>query len=226
MTKSKGIHAQRAKWTDEQLDTLRRFYPNFKTEDVAFMIGLSLNIVYRKAHQLGLAKSAAFLAGPAGCYWSRPDNAGRQYRFKTGQKPWNTGTKGRVTGGVATQFAKGAQPHNTLPIGSTKLDKSQVLLEKVSNATGNNSKRWRARHELVWIQANGPVPPKHIVVFKPGMKTNVFAEITVDRVECISLADNMRRNTVHNMPKELVDLVRLRGVLTRSINRKEAHVSA
>jgi hypothetical protein len=75
-------------------------------------------------------------------------------------------------------------------------------------------------HELVWVRANGPVPPKHIVVFKPGMRSAVLEEITVDRVECISLAENMKRNTRHNLPPELNEVVQLRSVLTRQINKR------
>ena len=93
----------------------------------------------------------------------------------------------------------------------------------MSNDPGNNSKRWRAVHELVWVAAHGPVPVKHIVVFKPGMCSNVLEEITVDRVECISLAENMRRNTIHNLPPEIKQVVQLRGVLTRAINKREKH---
>jgi hypothetical protein len=229
MTKSRGINAPKAMWTDEQADMLRQLYPNYKTEDVATMIGRTAGQTYQKAKAIGLKKSAAYLASPAACRLRKGDNVGAASRFQKGQSAWNRGTKGVV--GVqaecrATQFKPGQHPPNTMPIGSTKLDKSQVLLQKVSDAKGNNSKRWRAVHELVWIAANGPLPPKHIVVFRPGMKTNVLDEITIDRVECISLAENMRRNTVHNMPKELVSLVRLRAVLTRNINRREKDATA
>jgi hypothetical protein len=70
------------------------------------------------------------------------------------------------------------------------------------------------------VEVNGPLPPKHIVVFKPGMRTNVLEEITVDRVECISLAENLKRNTRHNLPPELNQVVQLRAVLTRQINKR------
>jgi hypothetical protein len=226
MTKSKGILGPRAVWTDEQLDTLRTTYAKFKTEDIATLVGHSVEHVYRKARKLGLKKSEEYLASPAACRLRRGDEVGRAYRFQAGHSSWNKGTKGVHTGGDATQFKPGQRPVNTLPIGSTKFDKSGTLLRKVSDARGNNSKRWRGVHELVWVAANGPLPAKHIVVFKPGMRTNVLEEITLDRVECISLAENMRRNTVHNMPKELVPLVRLRAVLTRSINRREKNVTA
>jgi hypothetical protein len=226
MTKSKGILGPRAVWTDEQLELLRQLYPKFKSEDVATMIGHTLDSVYRKAHALGLAKTEEYLESPAACRMRRGERVGAAYQFLKGHAPWNKGKKGVMTGGSETRFKAGQQPSNTLPIGSLKYDKSGVLLQKFSDAPGNNSKRWRGVHELVWVAANGPLPPKHIVVFKPGMRTNVFDEITIDRVECISLAENMKRNTVHNMPRELVDLVRLRAVLTRSINKKEKHEPA
>lgn len=227
MTKARGILRPRATWTAEQVAMLREHYPNNRTEDVATMIGRGLGQTYQKAATLGLRKSAAYLASPAACRLRRGDNVGAAGRFQKGHTTWNKGTN-FISGGrsVETQFQPGQAPPNTRPIGSTKFDKSGTLLQKVSEAKGNNSKRWRGVHELVWVAANGPLPAKHIVVFKPGMKTNVLEEITLDRVECISLADNMRRNTVHNMPKELVDLVRLRAVLSRHINRKGKDVTA
>lgn len=226
MTKSRGILGPRATWTEEQLDLLRTFYPKFKSEDVAFMVGHPLDAVYRKANSLGLKKTAEFLASPAACRLRRGDQVGAAYRFQKGQTSWNKGVKG--VAGVqaacrATQFKPGQAPANTRPVGSTKFDKSGVLLQKVSDAKGNNSKRWRAVHELVWIRANGPVPEKHIVVFKSGMRTNVLEEITIDRVECISLAENMKRNTRHNLPPELNEIVQLKAVLTRQINKRIKH---
>jgi hypothetical protein len=224
MTKSRGINGPRASWTDDQVETLRQFYPNYKTEDVAFMVGQTLDATYRKANSLGLHKTPEFLAsGHAG---RLNGIRGGATRFQKGLVPWNKGTKGLA--GMqescrATQFKPGQAPANTLPIGSTKFDKSGVLLQKISNAKGNNSARWRAVHELVWVKANGPVPAKHIVVFKPGMRTNVLEEITIDRVECISLAENMRRNTRHNLPPELNEIVQLKAVLTRQINKRMKH---
>ena len=226
MTKSKGINAAKAAWSDQQLTDLQRFYPNFRTEDVATLIGQSLGAIYRKANSLGLKKSPRFVAAESARQMNRGDHPAREHRFAKGIVPWNKGTKGIA--GIqqacrATQFVAGQPPHNTLPIGSTKFDKSGVLLQKVSDAKGNNSKRWRGVHELVWIAVHGPLPAKHIVVFKPGMRSNVLEQITIDRVECISLAENMRRNTCRNLPKELADLVALRGALTRQINKRKKH---
>jgi hypothetical protein len=224
VTKSKGVLAPRAVWTEEQLEMLRRQYPHFKTENVAFMIGHTIEQVYRKAKALGLQKTAEYLASPAACRLRRADegggHVGSEYRFQKGHSSWNKGTKGVHTGGEQTQFKPGQLPHNTLPIGSYRHDKSGVLQRKIGNGKGSNSKRWRGVHELVWSEHNGPVPAKHIVVFKPGMRTAVLEEITIDRVECISLAENMKRNTRHNLPPELNEVIQLRAVLTRHINTR------
>jgi hypothetical protein len=221
MTRSRGINKPRAGWSDEDAATLRQIYPNFKTEDGATMIGRTVGQTYQKAASMGLKKSVVYLASPAACRLRHGDNVGEAYRFQKGHASWNKGTN-FISGGrsAETQFKPGQAPINTRPIGSTKFDKSGTLMQKVSEAKGNNSQRWRGVHELVWIAANGPLPAKHIVVFKPGMKSNVLPEITLDRVDCISLAENMRRNTVHNMPKELVQLVQLRGALNRQIKKR------
>lgn len=102
---------------------------------------------------------------------------------------------------------------------SYRINADGHLQRKVSEASGNNSKRWRGVAELVWVEANGPVPPKHIVIFKRGQHTAVLEEITLDRVECISMAENARRNHPRNKSPELAKLVQLKGAITRQVNR-------
>ena len=212
---------KRQLWKSEEVQELQRLYPHYRAEDIAALLGRAVRSVYNKAMSLSLKKTPEFLAsGAAG----RLDGIrGGATRFQKGQTAWNKGTKGVV--GVqaacrATQFKAGSKPHTTEPIGTLRVTKDGTLQRKISDASGSNSKRWRGVHELVWIEANGPVPPKHIVVFKPGMRTDVIDEITLDRVECISLAENMKRNTRHNLPKELNQLISLQAALTRQINKR------
>lgn len=222
MTKSRGILGPRAKWTLEQLHVLRALYPHQKTEDVAAAVGKTVSQAYQKAAALGLKKSPEYLASPAACRLRRGDNVGAAFRFKPGQVVWNRGMKGlQYEASKPTQFKPGQMPHNTKEIGNFRITKDGTLQRKIGNGKGSNSKRWRGVHELVWVEVNGPLPPKHIVVFKQGMRSNKLEEITIDRVECISLAENMRRNTVHNLPKELAVLVQLTGALNRKINGKQ-----
>jgi hypothetical protein len=220
VTKSRGIITPKHRWTDWQDQLMRDFYPHVTAKDMARTIGVSLSAIYNRAGALGLAKSEQFKTGPQSCRLRRGDGVGSETRFQKGQSPWNKGTKGVHKGGEQTQFKPGQLPHNTSEIGSYRLDKDGTLQRKISNDKGNNSKRWRGVHELVWVAENGPVPPKHIVIFRPGCRTSNLEEITIDKVECISLAENMRRNTRHNLPQELADLIALRAALNRKINAR------
>ncbi|MBN9357445.1 MAG: HNH endonuclease [Herbaspirillum huttiense] len=219
MTKSRGVNKPKAIWTDSALALLVAEYPDTRTEDLALRLGMRLGQVYGKASAMGLKKSEAFMATPASGRTNGRQGVGT--RFPKGNKPWNKGQSYHAPGRAAeTQFKEGQQPYNTLPVGAYRLSKDGALQQKIGDRRGNSSVRWRGVHELVWTAANGPLPPKHIVVFKPGRRTAVLEEITLDAVECISLAENMRRNTRHNLPKELSDLIQLRGAITRQINRR------
>ena len=212
----------RKPWTDADIERLRTLYPHNRTSDLAALFDRSIRSVYEKANQLGVKKTRAFLAsGLAG----RLDGVrGGATRFKPGHKSWNAGMKGLDIGGKATRFKPGQMPHNTLDVGAYRITKDGTLQRKIGTAKGSNSKRWRGVHELVWVATHGPVPTGHIVVFKPGMRTAELADITLDKVECISWAENMRRNTRHNLPKELNEVIGLRAALVRKINhRTKAH---
>lgn len=212
----------RKPWTAEEIDALRRLYPDHTADVVGKVIGRLPGSVHRKAADLGLEKSEAFLRSTRSGRIQRGRKDPRMVatQFKPGLTPWNKGTN-YVAGGrsAETRFKKGSKPHTTLPIGSYRINKDGHLQRKVSEASGNNSKRWRCVAELVWVEANGPVPPKHIVVFKPGMRTNILEQITLDRVECISMAENARRNHPRNKHPELARLVQLKGAITRQVNR-------
>lgn len=217
---------KRREWDDIEVAILRDLYPDFRTDDIATVLGRTAAQTYRKANSIGLHKSEAFYASPMA---GRLDGIrGTSTRFQKGQQSWTKGTKGVV--GVqeacrATQFKKGRpahEAHNYLPVGSERLTKDGYLERKMTDDQSMvPARRWTAVHRLVWMDANGPVPKGHVVVFKQGMKTTKPEEITLDRLECITYADNMRRNTLHRYPKEIADLMRLRGVLHRQINRKE-----
>lgn len=205
-------------WTDEQIAMVIERYPHMTTQALADLMGRSARSIYGKARSLGIRKSAEFLAsGQVG----RFDGVrGWETRFAPGHTTWNKGMKGLDLGGKATRFLAGEMPHNTAEVGAYRLTKDGTLQRKVSMAKGNNIQRWRGVHELVWIAENGQVPHGHICVFRPGMRTATLEEITADKVECISWAENMRRNTRHNLPKELNDVIGLRAALVRKINNR------
>lgn len=205
-------------WTDREIDALREHYPHRKTAEVAALLGRAVSQTYQKAGALGLRKSEEYLASPAACRLRRGDDIGAAYRFKPGQAAWNKGASFCPPGSEKGWFGKGSKPHNYKPVGAERISKDGYLQRKMTD-TGYPPRDWKSVHQVVWEQANGQVPTGHVVVFK-GAKTTNAADITLDKLECITRADLMRRNTVHNLPKELADLVQLRGALTRQINQR------
>lgn len=225
MTKSRGILPLRQYWTESAVQLLRELYSDLPAQDVASLLGCSIKRVYSKAKTLGLRKSAVFLASEASGRLRRgshPNSAAT--RFKPGIEPWNKGTH-YIAGGrsAETRFKKGhmqgAAQHNYVPIGSYRLTKDGYLEQKVTDDQSiYPARRWKPVARLVWERHNGPVPDGHMVVFKVGMFTNKLKQITVERLECISRAENARRNHWANHPS-LKALVPLKGAITRHVNR-------
>jgi hypothetical protein len=215
-------HHFRFRWTADAVATLRHLYPDHAAQDVAVAIGCSTSAAHNKAAALGLSKSRAWWAREA----ERAKIVGAASRFRPGQTPWNKGTH-FVAGGrsAETRFKAGRPAHeaaNYLPIGSTRITKDGYLERKVTDDPALvPARRWVAVHRQVWEAAHGTVPPGHAVVFKPGHRTTAEAEITLDRIELVTRAELMRRNSYHtNYPPELRTLVQLRGALNRKINNR------
>lgn len=213
-------------WRPSDLATLRRLYPDYTAEAVAKVIGCSTRAAYNKAAQLGLSKSDAFKASDkSGRIMRGRTNPGMvASQFKKGHSTWNKGVN-YVAGGrsAETRFKKGRKPEearNYQPIGTLRLCRDGYLERKVTDDQSIAPvRRWVAVHRLVWEAVNGPIPSGHIVVFKPGMKTAEIDQITVDRLECISRAENARRNHPRTKSPELARLVQLKGAITRQVNR-------
>lgn len=219
---------KRQQWSADQLAKLRLLYPDLMAGTVAREVGHSLSSVYQKARQIGLEKSDAFKKSQQSgrIQRGRQDPRMLATQIKPGNMPWNKGKPGST--GLhpncrRTQFKAGMKPEdsaNYKPIGSLRVTKDGYLERKVTDDRKiAPSRRWVAVARLVWIAAHGPLPRGHIVVFRPGMKTLAEADITIDRLECISRAENARRNHPRSKSPELAKLVQLKGAINRQVNR-------
>lgn len=222
--------SNRRAWLPAELDALRELYPNHTAQFVANVLGRKARGIYQKAFELGLEKSDAFWESDASgrVQQGKQDPRMQATQFKKGQAPWNQGIKGSTglhPNSRATQFKKGRaaqESRNYLPIGSLRLTKDGWLERKVTDDHPVPARRWVAEHRLVWERECGPIPDGHIVIFKDKRRTVVPEEITIDRLECITKAENLRRN--RGRDPELVKLIQLKGAITRQLNRitKEA----
>lgn len=220
--KKRKPRAAPSAWTADERAYLVRHYPDVSTQRIADALDRDITHVYSQAYRLGLRKSEAFLASALSGRIQRTGLLGRPSQFQRGQEPWNKGRSG-CTGThpntVANHFKPGSKPHTWLPVGSHRINTDGYLQIKVTD-TGYPPRDWVPMHRLVWEAANGPLPPDSVVRFLPGRRSTDPAQITADALECITRRENMRRNSLHRMPKELAELVQLRGVLTRQINRR------
>lgn len=218
-------------WTAAEIKILRKRYPTELAAAIAKDLGRNAGQVHRQAKVLGLKKVDGWAAQCTRQRWAegRHENS-RKACFPKGNVPANKGVKrpGWSPGRMAeTQFQKGrhaSESRNYVPIGTEKYDpKRKVLMRKITDdPTIFPVKRWQPVHVLVWKAAGNEIPPGHICIFRPGMKTIVSEEITVDRLEVVSLAENMRRNTfINRYPPELDKLIRANASLKRSITCKE-----
>lgn len=213
--KSRG----RSLWNDALDEILSLMYPDHCSSHIEALTGIDINRISARANTLGLHKTKAFLAetqrqrmaGNPGAYASK--------RFQPGHDSWNKGMKGLQIGGKETRFAKGNVPHTSVPIGTERWttpgraasNPRPYLRRKVAEPD-----TWRFVHQLIWEAAHGPIPPSHVVRFKSGDTT----DLRLDNLFCISRSDNSRLNSPwRNLPRELAELVNLRGQLTRQTNR-------
>lgn len=231
MTKSRNINAPRRHWTDAELAQLRAQYPHQVTRDIAAQMGIEQHLVYAQANRMGLRKSAAFAASDKSGRILKGGRLSQLTQFVPGQKPWNAGTH-YVAGGrsAETRFKPGRKPEeslNYLPIGSMRISKDGYLERKVTDDQSLvPARRWQFVHRLVWEAAHGAILPGHVIVFKPGRKSQELEHITLDALDCISRRELVRRNSIWSNGKEIGKLYQIKGAITRQANRITSERSA
>lgn len=223
----------RVQWTPAMERRLRRLYAAHSAQECADAMGVGYSAVVNHVAVLGLAKSPEWVAQRTRQRWAEGRHeASRAKHFRKGEAAYN---KGRPQAEWmpaasrrkcrATQFRKGsmsgAAQRNWVPLGTEKVRDGLLVRKLTDDQSVYPAARWQPVSRLVWEAAHGPVPEGHICVFRPGMKTLESARITADRLEVITLAENMRRNSyLTRYPKEMADLIRLRGALNRKINNR------
>lgn len=211
-------------WSAEDERVLRRLYPCHDTDYVAGQLDRSLSATYGHAGVLGLHKTAAFLAAQLARVAANLTEGGKRHRFPKGHAPANKGLRrpGWSAGRMReTQFRKGQRSGTAaahyMPVGSERMIDGYRWIKVAEVPNVPYTVNWKALHVLNWERANGrPLPAGHCLIFRDRDRMNVAA----DNLECVTRAENMRRNSYHRYPKEIASVIQLRGALVRRINRK------
>jgi hypothetical protein len=193
-------------------DIIRERYPFEPTKKIADDLGLSESSVYNRAFAMGIKKDPVYLRStqyPPGYL------GGKATQFQKGQIPPNKGQKmsKELYQKVAkTMFKKGSKPVNTQPIGTIhqRKDTGGKMYQYIKIADSN----WQLLNRYTWEQHNGPIPKGMVVVYKDGNYLN--NDIT--NLLMITLKENMARNTIQRLPKELQQVMRLKCKLIKKIN--------
>jgi len=212
-------------WTEHEDSVLRQHYAHTVTADLANLFGRTVSATFQRARKLGLEKALDFVVDTARARMT-PDHPARASQFQKGQRAWNEGIEYRPGGRTPeTQFRPGNRPQTWVPIGTYRIDPDGVLIQKMNDDPGPARVRWQPVHRTVWVKANGPVPPGHVVVFKAGRHTTELERITPDAVELVTRAELMRRNTYHRYGPEIAKVIQLRGAISRQINKRAKEAS-
>lgn len=229
--KLEAAHARgrKRRWSTEEIEWLHHDYPNQDTRSLALAMGRSYHTLWAKAGELGIQKTREHeeRMRVAAAERSRElQDKGVLPRYPKGHVPANKGKKmprGWAPGRMATtQFKKGLRIYHQMDIGATRLVDGYVYVKVAEVPCVPYTVNWKPLHVLNWERANGrPLPAGHCLVFRDRNRENV----ELDNLELITRADNMKRNSVHNLPKPLVEIVQLRGAIVRQINRRERNAN-
>jgi hypothetical protein len=201
-------------WTDKEIKFITENYSDMNTSDIAIILNRPMGGVYGKAHSMGLKKSKEYLAKMLEREAKKLAEFGKNYQFKKGHLPYNYGQKMSTIlyeKIERTMFKKGRKPHNTRNEGEESKSKDGYTYVKI----GDND--WRLKHRVIWEKVNGPIPDDHIVVFKDNNQLN----FDINNLELISKSDNMLRNTIHQYPEPIKEIIKLNNKLKKKINAKQ-----
>lgn len=184
-------------------------------------LGRPLTLVYQKARSFGLSR-------PRQVYTECGKNVAqleqsKLHRYQKGCIPANKGKKmdpDTYTKCAGTMFKKGNMPANHRDVGSERINKDGYIEVKVAEPN-----KWKAKHRVIWEEANGPVEKGYNVQFKDGNPKN----ITLENLYLISRAQQLKEQNslMARYPKEVRDVIHLRGAIKRQMTlynkRKENH---
>ena len=202
-------------WTQQEMDILSRMYPDHFAGEIAEILGRNVSSVYRKAKALGLKATPEKISRSGRMSANNPRVIAA--RFTKGHVPANKGKRMRPETYAKvsrTMFKKGNTPVNHREVGSERVNVDGYIEVKVAEPN-----RWRLKHRVVWEQHNGEIPKGHNIQFK----NHNPLDCGIENLYLISRADQMaRENSFYaRYPKELQEVIHLKGVVNRAIHKAQ-----
>lgn len=163
-------------------------------------------------------------------------NSGLTGRYGKGHVSANKGkkwdeflSKGAQENCRKTCFKKGHIPYNRKPVGYERLTRDGFIEVKVSDIHHGDGlwyKDWKLKQRLIWEEAHGPIPEKHMIIFLDGDKSN----FDIDNLACVSMSENARLNQRKmrfqgepELTEACVNLVKLDNMQRSYFKKKSGH---
>ena len=194
-------------------EIIKQRYPFEPTKKIADDLNLTESQVYNRAFAMRIKKDPVYLRStqfPAGYL------GGKATQFKKGQIPPNKGQKmskevfEKVS---ATMFKKGSVPSNTQPVGT--INKRKDTNGKFYSYIKVANQNWQLLNRYLWEQNFGKIPPGMIVIFKDNNEDN----FEISNLELISKKENMNRNSMHQYPLEIKQILILKNKLIKKTTK-------
>lgn len=208
-----------------RISDFEKFYvkENYATktaQEIADVLEVRIGRVYRIAEILGIKKPLEAISQRAKENYKMSEKWLKPYQFKKGLRVWNAGTKG-LTSENKTSFKKGQLPHNTKYDGCINIrrhDESGLPYYYIRVANG----KWMLLHRFIWEDYwEEKLESTTVVRFKDGNTLNIDPE----NLLAVSREKHMLMNSFLNLPKDLIEVIRVKGRIKRkitTINRKKA----
>lgn len=199
-------------WTEKEQAFIEANYLTMPLKRIALYLNRSNTFVRYTMKQLGLVIPREII-----------EQRIADSRIKKGNVSFNKGKKQSeymspemIERTKATRFKKGNLPHN-----AKGFKDGDVSIRRDTRSgirylyTRIRLGKWRELHHVIWEKKNGRIPPKHCLRFKDGNSLNC----KLSNLELIPLSENMSRNTIRRYPKDLQNLIMLKGALKRKLNK-------
>ena len=201
-------------WTNEEIMTLRRLYPDTYTAELVKILGRPKSGIFGKANILGLKKSEAFMKAELKRQGDKLRIVGAASRFPKGHVPPQKGKKANEKTIAALSkywYPKGHEPHNIRPDHYERVNVEGYIEYRVARG------KYVMKHRHIWKEAGRNVPKGYVVGFKDGNRLNC----QLDNLHLVHRRDIMAQNSIHRLPEELKDTIRLVTKLKKHIHAKE-----
>ena len=205
-------------WDNEKLQKLINDFPHRKTEEIAKEFGFSYPSVSNKAYKLGLKKTDEFIKEHCN---RLTGTLGIEHRFQKGNVPFNKGKKmpDELKEKIKhTFFQPGQVPATCVHFGKPYLyerTRKNGYVERIWWIQEDKNKR--SAYLAYLCRQNGIDLTGKKPRLKPGFDHS--RPPTMEDIVIVTNAEHLEQNSIYRYPEEVVNLIKLKGALTRQINK-------